>query len=161
MGAITFADISDAIAAVLAGQWPDRIIYRDVCPACYEQPSFFLQCVKTSAEPENRCLWRCQADYLLIQYDRRDEYYEVSAERLLKEQVRVLALFSAPVLEVAGRYPSVAAVAGEGRDPDAAFVTIHVQWLGPAPTYLEELEREVANTELMEQFSVSTREKEI
>lgn len=161
MTQIDFAGVAEAIAGVLARQWPDRVIYRDVCPAGYEQPSFFLQCVKTSSRPENHCLWRYQADYLLVQYDRRDEYYEVSAERLLREQVQVLALFSSPVLEVAGRYPAVTAVAGEGRDPDAAFITLQAEWLGPPPAYLAQQEQERADTPLMEDFSMRMKEKEL
>lgn len=151
MKPITFADVSEAIAAVLSRKWPERTIYRDVCPTDHERPAFFLQCGKTSMAPESLALWRFKAEYLLIQYDEKDEFYEVSAERLLMEQVQVLALFSAPVLEVEGRYPSMTAVAGEGRDADTAFVTIRVEWLGPPPAYLKELE-EAADTETMEDF---------
>lgn len=159
MAPITFADVSESIAAVLAKQWPDRIIYRDVCPAKFKRPSFFIQCVKTSLTPENRALSRYQADYLLTQFDEKDDYYEVSAERLLEEQVQVLALFSAPVLEVRGRFPSVTAVAGEGRDPDAAFVTIHAEWVGPSAAYLAEQATQAADAQMMEDFSVRKTDK--
>ncbi len=153
MAQLTFAAVADAIAGVLAGKWPGRTIYRDVCPAKHQRPSFFLQCVKTAFTPESRCLCRFEADYLLTLFDETDAYYEVSAERLLGEQVEVLALFSAPVLAVDGRFPSLLAVAGEGRDPDAAYVTLRVEWVGPSPAYLAEQAAEAADTELMETFA--------
>ena len=41
----TSVDVCNAIADVVAKLWPDRMIYRDFCPADHNRPSSFLYIV--------------------------------------------------------------------------------------------------------------------
>ena len=39
---MTYVDVMEAIAAELATLWPERMLYRDYCPADFHRPSGFL-----------------------------------------------------------------------------------------------------------------------
>lgn len=129
---MTLMELGDALAERICSRWPDRLIYRDVCPADYARPSFFLQMTRAEASDVNTLLQGWDAEWSLEIFDEKDDDYVTSSERLMETQAAVLALFGAGYVRCCGRAVSVLAVA-EGREPEAAFVTFRCNWYAGRP----------------------------
>lgn len=123
----TSTQVADAIAGRIAGQWPDRLIHRDVCPVDFDRPGFFLQLGPMTLE---RVLGLTQvtAQFELEIFSTVDEYSVAASEELMETQQRVLELFADEDLEVAGRHITVE-VSGDGHEPLSAFVVFKAVWL--------------------------------
>lgn len=124
---MTAEDLAEAIAERVAGKWPERIIYRDVCPENFDRPSFFLQTLECEPEDANASLVSWDAKLLLILYDEKDDHYETSSERLQAIQTEIFRLFAAP-LRVGDRVVLVHAK-GVGREPGEAYVELSSSWM--------------------------------
>lgn len=124
---ISILELSEAIAARIHERWPERTIYRDVCPADFERPSFFLSCNVWEQTPEMGLL-SMTAKLELEIFDEADEYYVTASERLMETQEEVLALFAGGNLAVADRHITVVAE-GHGREPESAFMLITAEWM--------------------------------
>lgn len=130
---MTYLDLADAVAERIGERWPRRLVYRDVCPADFERPSFFLQVLEAEPSDANAVLVRWTVRLLLVVYDEKDDYYVTSSERLMKLQQELLRLFGAGWLRVDGRAVRLSATA-VGREPGEAFLEFNASWLAPRET---------------------------
>lgn len=130
----TSIDVCNAIADVVANLWPERMIYRDFCPADHKRPSSFLYIVKSSMEPANISLveWTMEAEMEL--FCATDEYDISSTEELRQNQEAVLLAFGAPSLKVGDRHVTMT-VQGDGTDLGSAFVKFTTSWFDQRPGY--------------------------
>lgn len=130
----TSIDVCNAIADVVAKLWPERMIYRDFCPADHKRPSSFLYIVKSSMEPANISMveWTMEAEMEL--FCATDEYDISSTEELRQNQEAVLLAFSAPSLKVGDRHVTMT-VQGDGADLGSAFVKFTASWFDQRPGY--------------------------
>lgn len=130
----TSIDVCNAIADVVAKLWPDRMIYRDFCPADHKRPSSFLYIVESGFEPANVSLveWSLEAELEL--FCATDEYDISSTEDLRKNQEDVLLAFGAPSLKVGDRYVTLQAL-GDGAELGSAFVKFTASWFDQRPGY--------------------------
>ena len=130
----TSVDVCNAIAKVVGGLWPDRMIYRDFCPVDHQRPSSFLYLVKSSFEPANVSLveWSMEAELEL--FCASDEYDLSSTEALRQDQEDVLLAFGQPSLPVGDRYVTIQAM-GDGADQGSAFVKFTATWFDQRPGY--------------------------
>lgn len=130
----TSIDVCNAIADVVAKLWPERMIYRDFCPADHKRPSSFLYIVKSSMEPANISMveWTMEAEMEL--FCATDEYDISSTEELRQNQEAVLLAFSAPSLKVGDRHVTMT-VQGDGADLGSAFVKCTASWFDQRPGY--------------------------
>ena len=76
---MTYIDVLEAIAGRVASLWPERMLYRDFCPADHKRPSGFLYVERAEMEDVNLGLvqWSLEA--------RLDEI----AGRLRKKEITV------------------------------------------------------------------------
>lgn len=130
----TSIDVCNAIADVVAKLWPERMIYRDFCPADHKRPSSFLYIVKSSMEPANISMveWTMEAEMEL--FCATDEYDISSTEELRQNQEAVLLAFGAPSLKVGDRNVTMT-VQGDGADLGSAFVKFTASWFDQQPGY--------------------------
>lgn len=130
----TSIDVCNAIADVVANLWPERMIYRDFCPADHKRPSSFLYIVKSSMEPANISMveWTMEAEMEL--FCATDEYDINSTEELSQNQEAVLLAFGAPSLKVGDRHVTIT-VQGDGADLGSAFVKFTASWFDQRPGY--------------------------
>lgn len=130
----TSIDVCNAIADVVANLWPERMIYRDFCPADHKRPSSFLYIVKSSMEPANISMveWTMEAEMEL--FCATDEYDINSTEELRQNQEAVLLAFGAPSLKVGDRHVTIT-VQGDGADLGSAFVKFTASWFDQRPGY--------------------------
>ena len=130
----TSIDVCNAIADVVANLWPERMIYRDFCPADHKRPSSFLYIVKSSMEPANISLveWTMEAEMEL--FCATDDYDISSTEELRQNQEAVLLAFGAPSLKVGDRHVTMT-VQGDGADLGSAFVKFTASWFDQRPGY--------------------------
>lgn len=130
----TSIDVCNAIADVVAKLWPDRMIYRDFCPADHKRPSSFLYIVESGFEPANVSLveWSLEAELEL--FCATDEYDISSTEDLRKNQEDVLLAFGVPSLKVGDRYVTLQAL-GDGAELGSAFVKFTASWFDQRPGY--------------------------
>ena len=130
----TSIDVCNAIADVVAKLWPERMIYRDFCPADHKRPSSFLYIIKSGFEPANVSLveWTMEAELEL--FCATDEYDISSTEELRQDQEAVLLSFGAPSLGVGDRHVTIT-VQGDGADLGSAFVKFTATWFDQRPGY--------------------------
>lgn len=50
---MTYIDVLEAIAGRVAALWPERMLYRDFCPADHKRPSGFLYVERAEMEDVN------------------------------------------------------------------------------------------------------------
>lgn len=130
----TSIDVCNAIADVVAKLWPERMIYRDFCPADHKRPSSFLYIVESGFEPANVSLveWSLEAELEL--FCATDEYDISSTEEMRQNQEDVLLAFGAPSLKVGDRYVTLQAM-GDGEELGSAFVKFTASWFDQRPGY--------------------------
>lgn len=130
----TSTDVCDAIAKRVAELWPDRMIYRDFCPADHQRPSSFLYVTESGFTPANLMLveWRMEA--VLELFCATDDYDLSSTEELREAQEAVLLAFGLPSIPVNDIYVALTAK-GSGADAGTAYVTFTVTWHDEMPGY--------------------------
>lgn len=131
---MTGMEVCDAIASVVSELWPERIIYRDFCPADHRRPSSYLYVTDSSMAAANRCLVEWTVEAQLELFCSTDEYDLSSTEALRLDQERVLLAFAAPSLQVGDRWVALTAK-GDGMDMGSAFVSFSVSWYDELPGY--------------------------
>ena len=133
---MTYQDLTEAIAAKIAGLWPARMLYRDFCPADFQRPSGFLYV--TRAGWADACLglvrWEFEAELALRAAT--DAYDTESTEALRADQLAVLGLFGGPSLRVGDRHVLLQAAA-ETPGPGVAYVRFTASWLDGRPGYMD------------------------
>lgn len=131
---MTSLDVCDAIHAVIAKLWPDRMIYRDFCPVNHHRPSSYLYVTDSSMTPANIAMVQWQMEARLELFCSTDEYDTSSTEELRREQEAVLLAFPAPSLQVGDRWGTLT-VQGDGMDMGSAFVVFSASWFDQRPGY--------------------------
>lgn len=153
---MTYQDLTEAISTRIAGLWPERMLYRDFCPADFQRPSGFLYVTRAEYADANLFLvqWTYEAELEL--YAATDSYSVESTEALRADQLAVLALFGGPGLQVGDRTVLVQ-VSAEAPGPGVAYVRFNASWIDGRPS----MEEPAEEAPLMEHFkwNVST-EKE-
>ena len=131
---MTYQDLTEAIAAKIAGLWPARMLYRDFCPADFQRPSLFLFVTEPSMTQAAIGLveWRVEASLEL--FCSTDEYDISSTDELRRDQELVLLAFAAPSLQVGDRHVSLSAK-GDGMELGSAYVTFAASWYDQRPGY--------------------------
>ena len=151
---MTQVDIIEAIAGVLANLWPDRMVYRDFCPADHKRPSTFLYC--TMAEYNFAFLggveWTVEAEAQL--FSATDHYDVESTEQLRQDQAAVLSQFGRPI-QIGDRHVLILARA-QAPGPGVAVVTFSASWMDTAPGFERGEE-----APLMEQYTLAINKEEV
>lgn len=147
---ITSVDVCNAIAAVVAKLWPERIVYRDFCSTDHQRPSSYLYVVKSAVEPANFCLskWTMEAELEL--FCATDAYDISSTETLRADQETVLLAFGLPSLKVKDSFVELAAD-GDGMEVGSAYVKFTASWFTETPGY----EAPEDSVPMMEDFEVN------
>ena len=114
-------DLCEAIASKIAALWPDRMIYRDFCPADFRRPSSFLYITEAGFTSASIAvvLWNIEAELEL--FCATDDYDEQSTEELRQNQAAVLEAFGDPHLVVGDRAVQLTAVA-DGSGSGVAYI---------------------------------------
>ena len=152
---MTYQDLTEAIAAKIAGLWPARMLYRDFCPADFQRPSGFLYV--TRAGWADACLglvrWEFEAELAL--HAATDAYDTESTEALRADQLAVLTRFAGPGIQVGDRYVILHAGA-EAPGPGVAYVRFTAEWMDARPGYVDEdtAPESVSGVPRMEQFEI-------
>lgn len=153
---ITSTAVCDAIAAVVAGLWKERMIYRDFCPADHQRPSSYLYVTQSSHVPANLSLVEWNMEASLELFCATDEYDISSTEELRADQEAVLLAFGAPSLQVGDGWVTLTAK-GDGMEVGSAFVTFSASWFEAQPG-AEDPEKDAP---LMEQFQVNGKDMKV
>ena len=153
---ITSTAVCDAIAAVVAGLWQERMIYRDFCPADHQRPSSYLYVTQSSHAPANLSLVEWNMEASLELFCATDEYDISSTEELRADQEAVLLAFGAPSLQVGDGWVTLTAK-GDGMEVGSAFVTFSASWFEAQPG-AEDPEKDAP---LMEQFQVNGKDMKV
>lgn len=93
---MTYIDVLEAIAGRVAALWPERMLYRDFCPADHKRPSGFLYVERAEMEDVNLGLVQWSLEARLELYAATDEYSVESTEQLRADQAAVLGQFGGP-----------------------------------------------------------------
>lgn len=125
---MTYQDLMEAIAARIAKLWPDRMLYRDFCPADHKRPSGFLYVADASHVDANLFLvqWTFEAELTL--YAATDAYSAESTEQLRADQLAVLNAFGGPAIQVGDR-SVILNVGAPSPGPGEAYVTFSASWM--------------------------------
>ena len=126
---MTALDLCEAVAGRLAELWPDRLLYRDFCPADHRRPSGFLYVTKNKSTDVNALLTRWDVALELELFSAADAYDLPSAEALRADQERVTGAFPSPLPVGDRRIPLTAA--GDGGEAGSAFVKFSASWVEP------------------------------
>ena len=111
----TSMDVCNAIAEVVAGVWPERMIYRDFCPVDHQRPSSYLYVTESGFEPVNPFLMQWSMEAVLELYCSTDQYDISSTEELRQDQEQVLLAFGTPVLKIGDRHITLSVKGGAWR----------------------------------------------
>ena len=155
---MTYQDLMEAIAARIAKLWPDRMLYRDFCPADHKRPSGFLYVTNAGYEDANIFLvqWTFEAELTL--YAATDAYSAESTEQLRADQLAVLGAFGGPAIQVEDR--SVMLTVGTlSPGPGEAYVTFSASWMDGRPV-APDPDDPPADVPLMENFELNVSTKE-
>lgn len=135
-GIVTSVDVCEAIGGVIAKLWPERVLYRDFCPADHHRPSGFLYVTRSGWEPLTPGLCRWEMEASLELFCATDHYDVSSTEALRRDQEQVLLAFAPQVLEVGDRHIGLQ-VRGEGGEAGSAFVAFSASWYDQIPSYAD------------------------
>lgn len=133
---MTYQDLMEAIAARIAKLWPDRMLYRDFCPADYKRPSGFLYVTNAGYEDANLFLvqWTFEAELTL--FAATDAYSAESTEQLRRDQLAVLGAFGGPAIRVGDR-SVILTVGAPSPGPGEAYVTFSASWMDARPVFTD------------------------
>lgn len=156
---MTYQDLMEAIAARIAKLWPDRMLYRDFCPADYKRPSGFLYVTNAGYEDANLFLvqWTFEAELTL--FAATNAYSAESTEQLRRDQLDVLGAFGGPAIHVGDR-SVILTVGAPSPGPGEAYVTFSASWMDARPVFTDPDDPSVG-VPLMEHYelNISTTEE--
>ena len=156
---MTSYDVCEAIASVIAQLWPNRVLYRDFCPADHKRPSSFLYVSESSFQDVNAALVRWSFEARLELFCATDSYDISSTEALRRDQEQVLIAFGGPSLRAVDRWVTISAQ-GDGMEIGSAFVVFRAFWFDQRPGYhdiLDTTDPVSTAIPMMEQFEVNGR----
>lgn len=152
---MTYQDLMESIAAKVAKLWPERMLYRDFCPADFQRPSSFLYVVDASYTDANRYLvnWNFEAELTL--FAETDSYTVESTETLRMDQLTVLNAFAVPNIQVGDR-SIMLNTAAETPGPGEAYVKFTAQWTDQRPGFVDEdtAPEDESGVPLMEEYTL-------
>lgn len=133
---MTYQDLMEAIAARIAKLWPDRMLYRDFCPADYKRPSGFLYVTNAGYEDANLFLvqWTFEAELTL--FAATNAYSAESTEQLRRDQLDILGAFGGPAIQVGDR-SVILTVGAPSPGPGEAYVTFSASWMDARPVFTD------------------------
>lgn len=152
---MTYQDLTEAIAAEIAGIWPERMLYRDFCPADFQRPSGFLYVTRAEFADASLALVRWTYEAELALYAATDSWAVESTEALRADQLAVLTRFAGPGIQVGDRYVILHAGA-EAPGPGVAYVRFTAEWMDARTGYGDEdtAPESVSGVPRMEQFEI-------
>lgn len=124
---MNYYDIALAVNRRLVKTWPEWPVYMDVCPEQFQRPSFWLHDLKASQVAETPFLVRRTMTGMLTAFDKADDHYEVSAERLMLLQAKVMDELTPP-LPVGDRYVTLSLELAP-REPGDGLLSFSAEWL--------------------------------
>lgn len=122
---MTLTEVLNAVAAVIAGAYPERYIYIGQEPDQFERPSFFLELVTTRRQRQNIATAETELYLTLTIHEILNEIGVGDQEAALGDMDRVLSLFAMETLAVKDRVLPVKASSG-GQDGGEAWVELTV-----------------------------------
>lgn len=122
---MTLTEVLNAVAAVIAGAYPERYIYIGQEPDQFERPSFFLELVTTRRQRRNIATAETELYLTLTIHETLNEIGAGDQEAALGDMDRVLSLFAMETLAVKDRVLPVKASSG-GQDGGEAWVELTV-----------------------------------
>lgn len=122
---MTLTEVLNAVAAVIAGAYPERYIYIGQEPDQFERPSFFLELVTTRRQRQNIATAETELYLTLTIHETLNEIGTGDQEAALGDMDRVLSLFAMETLAVKDRVLPVQASSG-GQDGGEAWVELTV-----------------------------------
>ena len=122
---MTLTEVLNAVAAVIAGAYPERYIYIGQEPDQFERPSFFLELVTTRRQRRNIATAETELYLTLTIHETLNEIGAGDQEAALGDMDRVLSLFAMETLAVKDRVLSVKASSG-GQDGGEAYLELTV-----------------------------------
>lgn len=122
---MTLTEVLNAVAAVIAGAYPERYIYIGQEPDQFERPSFFLELVTTRRQRQNIATAETELYLTLTIHETLNEIGAGDQETALGDMDRVLSLFAMETLAVKDRVLPVQASSG-GQDGGEAWVELTV-----------------------------------
>lgn len=122
---MTLTEVLNAVAAVIAGAYPERYIYIGQEPDQFERPSFFLELVTTRRQRQNIATAETELYLTLTIHETLNEIGAGDQEAALGDMDRVLSLFAMETLAVKDRVLPVKASSG-GQDGGEAWVELTV-----------------------------------
>ena len=93
---MTGVELCEAVAGRIAALWPERVLYRDFCPADHQRPSGYLYITRDGYASINALLVRWDVEMELELFCSTDAYDISSTEELRREQAKVLEAFPVP-----------------------------------------------------------------
>lgn len=122
---MTLTEVLNAVAAVIAGAYPERYIYIGQEPDQFERPSFFLELVTTRRQRTNIGTAETEVYLTLTIHEVLSEIGAGDQEAALSDLDRVLSLFAMETLAVKDRVLPVKASSG-GQDGGEAYLELTV-----------------------------------
>ena len=116
--------------------WPERMLYRDFCPADFQRPSGFLYVTRAGWTDASLGLVRWAYEAELALYAATDSWTVESTEALRADQLAVLSRFGGPSLAVGDRHVLLC-VSAEAPGPGVAYVRFTASWLDGRPGYVD------------------------
>lgn len=131
---LSVKEIVDAVNRLVVRQYPDRTVYRDVCPEQFERPSIFIRPDERSIQSESVTGVSVTQSVLIQMIDQVDEHYEASTNRLYGECESIVnALLVRGVLDAADRHLTVDQVT-VSRALDVADILLTVRYKDNRPS---------------------------
>ncbi len=131
---MTPRELMEGVALRLAALWPERVIYREVCPDDHQRPSAYVQVLEADPQRANLLLVRWRVRLLVTLWRPLDDYGLASEEALLGDKFDAMAALLGTPLAVGDRHITLQA-ADKGQDPGdgAGFVEVTAEWTDALP----------------------------
>lgn len=130
---LAFSEIVDAAEGLLKERFPGEAYYREHAPTDFVRPSFLTELGPTEmADASYGCL-EVQVGIKITAFAMVDEYYDTSAEELMRRMAAVQELFSVEGLRVGDRVLHVTANKGSCQ-LDYAEVSVTLKYQDNRPT---------------------------
>ena len=122
---MTMEAIFNAVAGVIAGEYPERYIYIGQEPDQFKRPSFFLELVTTRRQRQNIGTAETELYLTLTIHETLSEVGAGDQLTALSDMDRILSCFATETLSVGDRVLPVKASSG-GQDGGEAWVELTV-----------------------------------
>jgi len=120
-------DILNALNALIAKAWPERMCYINFLPKDFSRPSFLIERVRESREDNTRYTQTIRDELSVTCFSEVDTYKYSDQRELLQTQSKILDLLSSGKLMAGDRAVTVTASSG-GSDLGEAYVDVTVTY---------------------------------